>query len=227
MKMAPWTRPRHGEQRPAAPGSDLITRIHNVALETPTTLPAAFDLSNVSSSVDARGSAAAYQSSSESETELPPPSTTNSAYRRPQHSRSMSHPFPSLFGSKNRDIQDSIEPSAAGIDRSQSAGTMPRIGPLSRTHKRNVGDGPSSGSKDYATGNCMTCASLVRWPRGLKVFKCTICATINDIRVRDDEPRSTVPGSSRRGTQSQPSHSAQPDATKGMLVIYDRQYFEN
>ncbi len=40
-------------------------------------------------------------------------------------------------------------------------------------------------AKDFATGSCMTCGSLVRWPRELRVFKCTICLTINDLGPRD------------------------------------------
>lgn len=27
----------------------------------------------------------------------------------------------------------------------------------------------------------MTCDSTVRWPRDLKVFRCTICLTVNDL----------------------------------------------
>ncbi|KAI9158462.1 putative E3 ubiquitin-protein ligase mug30 [Paramyrothecium foliicola] len=94
---------------------------------------------------------------------------------RPQHARSMSHPFPPLSnGKKNR--QD------------YPAGFVPRIGAASNdvqmmnqttshAHRR----GGPTGSKDFATGNCMTCASLMRWPKDLKVFKCTICLTINDL----------------------------------------------
>lgn len=56
-------------------------------------------------------------------------------------------------------------------------------GPSVNKHKR---AGPG-GSKDFATGNCMTCSSLMRWPKELKVFKCTICTTINDLVVPGSE----------------------------------------
>ena len=36
-------------------------------------------------------------------------------------------------------------------------------------------------SKEMVTGKCMTCDSLVRWPRELSVFRCTVCLTINDL----------------------------------------------
>lgn len=36
--------------------------------------------------------------------------------------------------------------------------------------------------KDLMTGKCMTCDSMVRWPKELKVFRCTVCLTINDLQ---------------------------------------------
>lgn len=44
-------------------------------------------------------------------------------------------------------------------------------------------------SKDFVTGTCMTCGSLMRWPKELGVFRCTICATINDL----EDPRGETP----------------------------------
>ncbi|KAK8024746.1 ubiquitin protein ligase [Apiospora arundinis] len=38
------------------------------------------------------------------------------------------------------------------------------------------------GPIDFRTGNCMTCGGLVRWPKELDVFRCTICLTINDLK---------------------------------------------
>ncbi|KAK4190149.1 putative E3 ubiquitin-protein ligase [Podospora australis] len=113
---------------------------------------------------------------------------------RPRHTRSMSHPFPSLFSSNKKkkpepmprgggtggggDDDDSGLESGADI-----GGPLPKIRgrqppPSNRGHR----NGSSAGSRDYTTGNCMTCGSLVRWPRDLHVFKCTICLTINDLQ---------------------------------------------
>lgn len=67
-------------------------------------------------------------------------------------------------------------------------------------HKRH-----QAGSKDFATGNCMTCGSLMRWPKDLKVFKCTICATINDLATSGRDSTNLGFGGKRRDGASQPS----------------------
>lgn len=40
---------------------------------------------------------------------------------------------------------------------------------------------PSKAEREPVTGQCMTCDSTVRWPQGLKVYRCTTCLTINDL----------------------------------------------
>ena len=40
--------------------------------------------------------------------------------------------------------------------------------------------------KDLVTGRCATCDSLVRWPRRLSTFRCTVCLMVNDL-----EPNTT------------------------------------
>jgi E3 ubiquitin-protein ligase HECTD2 len=121
----------------------------------------------------------------------PPPRPT-----RPSHARSMSNPFPSLFTARKK---PSPPP---GHDRYESDsnedGThMSKIKGKSIPRTRGHGQGP--GSRDFVTGHCMTCNSLVRWPRGLLVFKCTICLTINDLQPKlpsDDKDRATPPDGS-------------------------------
>lgn len=39
-----------------------------------------------------------------------------------------------------------------------------------------------NGEKDLVTGKCITCNSLVRWPRHLDVFRCTVCLMVNDLK---------------------------------------------
>ncbi|KAK4162287.1 putative E3 ubiquitin-protein ligase [Cladorrhinum sp. PSN259] len=113
---------------------------------------------------------------------------------RPRHTRSMSHPFPSLFSSKKKKSEIMARADDdSGSDSGGLSGPLPNIrgkAPPIRGHR----NGSSAGSRDYIAGNCMTCASLVRWPRELLVFKCTICLTINDLqpigrdRDRDRDP---------------------------------------
>lgn len=95
------------------------------------------------------------------------------------HSRSMSHPFPSLetlFSSKKKNIRSNSTtgpaPKSALIDDDLG---MPSSQPA-KTRDR----GGTTGT-ELATGNCMTCGSMVQWPKELDVFRCKICTTINDI----------------------------------------------
>lgn len=150
--------------RSRMPRPDLVTRLHTNALETPTTLLGAIDISNTQ----------AHENSSSSESE---PRRTKPSTLRPRHARSISNPFPSfLSGSKKR--QGSTSQLQPDLDRGDGDNAMAGPSVVNR-HRR----GGPAGSKDFATGNCMTCASLMRWPKELKVFKCTICTTINDLAV--------------------------------------------
>lgn len=109
---------------------------------------------------------------------LPPP-------RPLSHGRSMSHPFPSLFSNKKKSPPKTAAQDDFDSD-SDSDAEMLGLGPGSaRPRAPAQPAGPSNakplGDKDYASGNCMACGALSRWPKGLKVFKCTICVTINDL----------------------------------------------
>ncbi|EHA48235.1 ubiquitin-protein ligase E3A [Pyricularia oryzae 70-15] len=130
------------------------------------------------------------------------------------HVRSMSHPFPSLFSSNKKkkrspaprayfDSRSSSEDSRDGsglMPTASKGGAAPRISP----QKQSLSGGAS---KDLTTGSCMTCGSLVRWPRDLNVFKCTICLTINDLKPLT--PGETGTGRSR--DEGGPlSHYSQP-----------------
>ncbi|ODA81657.1 hypothetical protein RJ55_00159 [Drechmeria coniospora] len=108
----------------------------------------------------------------------------------PPHTRPMSNPFPSFFSSKKKkqDSNGRDPPDVSVYD----VGTMAGASSKKPTQRR------PPGSKDFAMGNCMTCSSLVRWPKELKVFKCTICASINDLVPADNIIRRKA--SSERGS---------------------------
>ncbi|KJZ80401.1 hypothetical protein HIM_00251 [Hirsutella minnesotensis 3608] len=163
---------------------DPVTRMHHDALLTPTTLPRAPDAAGPSTQTDS--------STSDSDLEpLRPPDA------RPRHSRSMSNPFPSLFNSKKKRNESAGPPPPPNLELECSQGPM--AGQGFRKHKR----GSLTGSKDFATGHCMTCASLVKWPQELKVFKCTICTTINDLAPTEPDARKARPASRRPDTNQE------------------------
>lgn len=188
--MAPWLSRRGSQPNNSSDSnSDLITRIHNTALHTPTTLPALYS-TNLQANSNGNNNGNRFElsfsitnggDSSSDESDLHPSRPSSSSKpRRPPHTRSMSQPFPSLFSSKKK-RQNSVGAPPPDLGFADDDAVMPRQAP--KTHARNPsqnGNGPA-GSKDFATGNCMTCGSLVRWPRELKVFKCTICTTVNDL----------------------------------------------
>jgi E3 ubiquitin-protein ligase HECTD2 len=96
--------------------------------------------------------------------------------RATSHGRSMSHPFPSLFSTKKK---RNGETTVAGFESTDDDGISPhapRNIPQQAAGKQKVPD------KDLMTGKCMTCDSMVRWPKELTVFRCTVCFTINDLK---------------------------------------------
>ncbi|ESA43584.1 hypothetical protein GE21DRAFT_3134 [Neurospora crassa] len=136
--------------------------------------------------------------------------------QRPEHRRSMSHPFPSLFSSKKKKAYQ-MYAGDSGSETVDDAGYAPKLGTSrpSTQHSRNHRNVPSTGSKDYSTGNCMTCGCLVRWPKELSVFKCTICLTVNDLQ----------PSSSGQGQGQGPRRDASrnsPPAAEERVFSHER-----
>ena len=105
---------------------------------------------------------------------------------RPQHSRSLSQPFPSLFTSGRKKNNYPGPGPAGGYGNnadSEGESSMPK------PKKQSMPGHRPAASKDFVTGTCMACGSLVRWPRELQLFRCTICLTINDLEPHDVDPK--------------------------------------
>ncbi|KAI8634067.1 HECT-domain-containing protein [Xylariaceae sp. FL1651] len=118
-----------------------------------------------------------------------------------KHSRSMSHPFPSLFSTKKK--KNAITDNKPGHDvcvddHDYSSKILSSSSQTASTSK--MPPGPA----DFATGNCMTCASLVRWPKELQIFRCTKCLTINDLKPYSQAAsRPTIRPAPRGASESQ------------------------
>lgn len=122
---------------------------------------------------------------------------------RPSHGRSYSHPFPSIFGGgkKAEKITD-IDYNDDALE-TLTESSFVSTGLASKDHMA------ANGEKDFVTGRCITCDSLVRWPRHLDVFRCTVCLMVNDLKpgagfpVEGEGQRTTSPSSnidmSRKG----------------------------
>lgn len=128
---------------------------------------------------------------------------------RPSHGRSYSHPFPSIFGNGKK--TEKIIDLDYNEDALETLTESPVVltGLASKDNMAVNGTSLQNGEKDFVTGKCITCDSLVRWPRHLDVFRCTVCLMVNDLKpgagssVEGEGQRTTTPASnadkSRKG----------------------------
>lgn len=137
------------------------------------------------------------------------------------HSRSSSNPFPSSHGTGTSSRKSEKKRGDIYTQHTHQASDDEfGLGHSSGRNRTGAGTGTSSsttampflGSKDSAQteGTCMTCASVVRWPRNLKVFRCTTCVTINDLVV--------APPSATDGKTDGKAHarSSSQESSRGM-----------
>ncbi|KAI9718213.1 MAG: hypothetical protein M1812_004203 [Candelaria pacifica] len=109
------------------------------------------------------------------------PATPGSKASRPspRHGRSISHPFPSFFSPTKKANRTEREPDILDLTDDDLA-TASQSLPFSKAPKGRHGQPEHDTSKNLASGRCLTCDRLVRWPGEIKVFRCSICAMIND-----------------------------------------------
>ena len=128
----------------------------------------------------------------------------------PSHGRSYSNPFPSTLDSGKKEER-------LFVRNGDTLETLARVstGLASKNHMATNGTAMRNGERDLVTGKCITCDSLVRWPRHLDLFRCTVCLMVNDLKrgaglSREDReaesPRTAMPSSNpevpRKGTMS-------------------------
>lgn len=145
--------------------------------------------------------------------ERPPPVPPKPSQTR--HGRSMSHPFPSV--SISADTSPSVHTGEPKLHHELRDG---------RTMARQIDKGPrkavGSNSKSFSTGNCMTCGSLVRWPSNVTVFKCTTCATVNDLEAVDERDNANRQTSHSRDRSNPRAAQKNDDTGRGMLANQTR-----
>ncbi|KAL4942434.1 hypothetical protein BDV06DRAFT_163874 [Aspergillus oleicola] len=98
------------------------------------------------------------------------------------HTRSISQPFASFTGvGKRRNKSISVEANLDTDDDDDDDDDiyLPNPNPLSSSPRKGHQRVPPR--EELTTGKCMTCNNTVRWPRNLKVFRCTECLTVNDL----------------------------------------------
>ncbi|KAL2131130.1 hypothetical protein VTI74DRAFT_5515 [Chaetomium olivicolor] len=136
----------------------------------------------------------------------------------------MSHPFPSLFSGKKKrsgpmpGAKDSASDSSDDYGTAPSSSAKGMMAPSSHGHR----NGSSVGSRDFVTGRCMTCGSLVRWPRELQVFKCTICLTINHLQPVDWAPRREDGREAPTPPEEKPAQNDKPISVRYTKALVER-----
>lgn len=177
--MAPWYLNRHqrgSSSRRAHQDSPISSSSETSSpcpgSDGPQAIPSALDHSSEDSSTDYDGSP--------------------SRQRRPFHVRSLSNPFPALFRGKKRKARKfgTATEVLSNADFPCDDFYLPWSPEAAVQGDQGPGD-----MKEFASGNCMTCGSTMRWPKELDVFKCSICVTINDLvplgtrGARERQPR--------------------------------------
>jgi len=156
-------------------------------------------------------------SSSSDDSDTPNPKSAS------KHSRSMSHPFPSLFSSKKKK-NAGIEKDA--VDDDDCVDSRDYASKLYSSSSQATGANRAPlGPNDFATGNCMTCAGLVRWPKELQVFRCTKCLTINDLKPYTPTPRCTIRAVPRVASQAQSTGTSPLGISPSIRALMNPSFF--
>ena len=117
-----------------------------------------------------------------------------SPFRR-GHTRSLSHPFSSPFNWRfirrrnNKKVDREFLDSDDGDDGNDNNNDDDDddddfgVGYANNSGRRGSSPRKAMGAEDDLSGGgrCMTCGYLMRFPKSVKTFRCTICQTINDI----------------------------------------------
>lgn len=96
------------------------------------------------------------------------------------HHRSISHPFTSPFTAIGKKRDKAAQKHTTWDSDSDSDEVTYPVQPVSTSPRKESKGGIGN---DLAEGKCQTCNSTVRWPRQLKVFRCTSCLMVTDLEV--------------------------------------------
>ncbi|CAI7621819.1 unnamed protein product [Penicillium glandicola] len=147
-------------------------------------------------------------------------SMPKSSYHR-GHSRSISNPFAG-FGRK-RDKTVVKYATWDSDDDDEDEVTYP-LGPESSSPWKGAAPG-----NDIVEGKCQTCDATVRWPRHLKVFRCTDCLMVTDLEPiahesKDNPKQGSQGGASKLASKVLPLTANQ---TRGMIGGCLNMYFDS
>lgn len=112
---------------------------------------------------------------------LPPCATT-------RHGRSSSpHFLPSLAEDRSKWINgETIKTKGGKLNGCDFSESQPKP---ANTLNASIRTKPTQQENtELVTGKCATCGSLVRWPRHLNLFRCTVCLMVNHLKSKSAKP---------------------------------------
>ena len=143
---------------------------------------------------------------------VPPTGHGRNEARNSQHGRSRSHPYiPDLDSYRdNVDIAEELRLGSGGPTALGGHAAGPASRDIAATQP---GGAIHMAEKDLISGKCATCDSIVRWPRHLDVFRCTVCLMVNDLKpIPTTIPEATSGSKESGGARI----SSSPKPSKGM-----------
>lgn len=146
-----------------------------------------------------------------------------------KHSRSLSHPFPSIFGKKRSVKKNTFDEDDSDQHQYTNSQSPTKNGGVSsNSSSKNPLRAPTKADREPVTGQCMTCDSTVRWPQGLKVYRCTTCLTINDLEpLSVDRKESGTAGRDGVSPQSGRPATLSIQRTRAIIDASITEYLEN
>ena len=120
----------------------------------------------------------------------PGPRHTSSQSSR--HGRSLSHPLTLLLGHGRKGDDRYRNGSNATHARAQDDSvhySQPDTNIDDQSDVPNNASTPKAQNLELIAGRCATCDSTIKWPKHLKVFRCTICLMVNDLRPLERRPQ--------------------------------------
>lgn len=111
-----------------------------------------------------------------------------SPYATTRHGRSSSpHFLPSLAEDRTKWTNgETIKTKGCKLNGSDCSESQPKP---ANTLNASIRTKPTQQENtELVTGKCATCGSLVRWPRHLNLFRCTVCLMVNHLKSKSAKP---------------------------------------
>lgn len=127
-------------------------------------------------------------------------SSSSSPRQHRGHTRSISHPFNGVLSGRgvgkkhNRSISKDLLMDSDDDDGDPYEFSFTPMPLASSPKKQSMPrPQPADSAEDFATGRCLTCSTMMRWPKNLSTFRCTECLMVNDLEVPGDNNKPAVP----------------------------------